>query len=594
MILNLNCPSCGQTQRVSDEMVGAKMSCSSCGAGLRVAAPKPSGSADPAPESNRAQPASTDYDPSLLPPQIRAQPAVRSHRHGLPLWVFASLGGAAAMVVVGIGIGVLVRSLGGRRASRLPHPAVEIARGVASQSVQPVTAAPSLAANTVPLLTTSAADAPPPPAMSSTGNAPTPTSPARPANTGPLTTAQLVARWEPSVALVKGEASSGTGFLVKPGVVATNAHVIDGEFIANLEVRFPSALAGKQGPLAAELLYEDAKRDLAFLAVSTTLPATEVAPSYSFIKGDEVTVIGNPGLGDDVVLENAISRGVMSSRAVIEGMNYLQLNMAINPGNSGGPVFDSAGRVIGVATLKATKAEAMAFCIPVEDLHAALKRVGPARPDLVSQHRARVAFSLLTAAGALYGIGLDIRAGLVQRAPAGVKANLLPNEPIQKLDEMLTTLDQKLFSLVDNEIPEIEADSALPEMTRNRYSDLSDSYHDMKELYADTNRPADQYASQVQDLRTKHLSQVEALQNDLKIAVPPQLLAILKARPTDGQSMAMVDVIVPAPLQSRLLRGRLSERGAGLRLPSGSSPAQSARDRMQTLRDRMRARRGIR
>ena len=106
-----------------------------------------------------------------------------------------------------------------------------------------------------------------------------------------------MAKWEPSVALVKGLASSGTGFLVRPGIVATNAHVIDEEFISSLEVRFPSAPEGKQGPLPAELLYEDPKRDLVFLKVSTDLPPIEVAPTYAFVKGEDITVIGNPGLG---------------------------------------------------------------------------------------------------------------------------------------------------------------------------------------------------------------------------------------------------------------------------------------------------------
>ncbi len=158
----------------------------------------------------------------------------------------------------------------------------------------------------------------------------------------------------------------------------------------SLEIQFPSAPQGKQGPFDAELLYEDPRRDLAFLRVASDLPAIEVAPSYAFTKGEDITVIGNPGLGDEVVLQNAISRGVMSSKTVIDGMNFLQLSMAINPGNSGGPVFDSAGRVIGVATLKSTKAEALAFCIPVDELNAALTRVGPARPDLVARHRAEV------------------------------------------------------------------------------------------------------------------------------------------------------------------------------------------------------------
>src|SRR5262249_5163379 len=159
-------------------------------------------------------------------------------------------------------------------------------------------------------------------------------------------------------------------------IVATNSHVIDDEFVSSLEVRFPSAPDGKQGPYPAELLYEDPRRDLAFLKVASDLPAIEVAPSYTFVKGEDVTVIGNPGLGEDVVLENAISRGVMSSKADLDGQHYLQLSIAVNPGNSGGPVFDSAGRVIGVVTLKSTKTEAMAFSIPVEEVRAAMAKVG--------------------------------------------------------------------------------------------------------------------------------------------------------------------------------------------------------------------------
>ena len=147
-------------------------------------------------------------------------------------------------------------------------------------------------------------------------------------------------------------------------------------------------------------------------------------------------------------------------------------------------------------------------------------------------------------------------------------------------------LDDKLISSVDDEIPEIEADTALAQMTRNRYQELSDSYNAMKDLYANTNRPADQYASQVQNLRTKYLHLVESLQKDLKIEVPPKLLELLKARASDGQSTTVVAELVPARVQSRLsrARGRLSQRDAN----ASRSPAASkgAKDRMQNLRDR--------
>ena len=80
-----------------------------------------------------------------------------------------------------------------------------------------------------------------------------------------LLTVQIVARCEPSVALIKGSVSSGTGFVIRRGIVATNAHVIEEELLSRGS-RFDSqGLEGRQGPLPAQLLYEDRKRDRAFL-----------------------------------------------------------------------------------------------------------------------------------------------------------------------------------------------------------------------------------------------------------------------------------------------------------------------------------------
>src|SRR5262249_48131505 len=157
--------------------------------------------------------------------------------------------------------------------------------------------------------------------------------------------------------------------------------------------------------------------------------------------------------------------------------------------------------VIGVVTLKSTKAEALTFCIPLEDLQAAIAKVGPPRPELMSHHRAELAFKLLTTAGALYAVGLDIRSAVLQTAPSGAtRVNLLPNEEVQKFDEILTTLDQKLFTLVDGQIPQLRADRSLSQGTQSRYEELSVNYKAMKNLYANARNPAEQYATQTQRL----------------------------------------------------------------------------------------------
>jgi hypothetical protein len=362
--------------------------------------------------------------------------------------------------------------------------------------------------------------------------------------------------------------------------------------------RFPSAPAGSQGPIKAQLLYEDRKRDLAFLAVKTDLPVLRVAPNYTFVKGEDILVIGNPGLGDEVVLENAISRGVMSAKTVLDGMHYHQMNISINPGNSGGPVFDSQGRVIGVATLKSSKTEAMGFSIPVEDVNEALTKVATARPELASRHRAIVALRLLTIGGVLYSVALEVRSGILRATPGGSDPNLLPTEEVQKLHEVVTSLDEKLFSLVDGELPGLQSDPALGQTSQRSYQDLATNYQAMKKLYVNPNRLVDQYSSQIQNLKAQHLRLIQSLQRDLSVEVSPQLLAALQPRTMAGQPPTMVAEFVPFQLQPRFLRPRpgMGPRGPmGPQPPGMRDPLQAAREQrkqmqkqMQDMRSRMR------
>jgi serine protease Do len=311
--------------------------------------------------------------------------------------------------------------------------------------------------------------------------------------------------------------------------------------------------------------------------VATDLPPLELAPNYAFQKGEDVIVIGNPGLGDEVVLENAISRGVMSAKTVIEGMNFYQMSIAINPGNSGGPVFDSTGRVIGVATLKANKAEAMGFCIPVEELKVASKELGRSHPEMIARHRAVATFKALTLAGAIYVAGIVAHAGQLGAPP----------EDVEKLHETVKSLDEKLFSQVDGEVSGLQRDSALSPRARRNYQELSASYKAMKKVYGYPTQQVNQYANHVQDLRKQHYNLVVSIRDELQVEVPPKLLAILQA-PTGGDQQQIIVVeMMPQQMQPGFRRrgpGMMGPRGPGAMNPGQSMHNQMLRQMEQQRR----------
>ncbi len=232
-----------------------------------------------------------------------------------------------------------------------------------------------------------------------------------------LSTEEVVARSEGSVALVRGEKAFGTGFLIRPGILVTNAHVIAQEPVRKLKVTFTSAPPADREAAVKGLLLEDVKRDLAFLAVDSKLPPLDIEAAYRFRRGQEVTVIGNPGTGGGEILENAVSRGVMSTLMTHKNQTFFQMSVSINPGNSGGPVIGSEGRVVGVATLKSMVREGIAGCIPVADLAAALKRVQSQRRSASESagaiHDIRTAVTPLDELGKEYAKTLDTFARLM-------------------------------------------------------------------------------------------------------------------------------------------------------------------------------------
>jgi S1-C subfamily serine protease len=179
-------------------------------------------------------------------------------------------------------------------------------------------------------------------------------------------------------------AGSGTGFVVAPGYVVTNYHVVEGATdITITDMATPS----KRHPatIVATARGHANGQDLALLrceglAHNTGIPLAE----HVAARGEDVMALGFPCTD---VLGKALkaTRGAVVSAVDESGLFFL--DCTINPGNSGGPIVDDRGRVIG-AVVAITKRELLvgnsySLGIPVEAIRAFLEKH---LPDAAKAH----------------------------------------------------------------------------------------------------------------------------------------------------------------------------------------------------------------
>jgi S1-C subfamily serine protease len=191
-------------------------------------------------------------------------------------------------------------------------------------------------------------------------------------NNKPLGTEELIKRVESSIAVIQGKYGSGSGFLINNNVVATNKHVIDGEFISQIRVIFPSDRESIKKLYSVSLIYEDPDLDIAFIQLDTKRNEyLNLMKNYELRKGQDVIIIGSPGsrINDGKrILENVVAKGIMSTKALVEGTLYYHVSIFANPGNSGGAIVDYSGNVLCTPTLKENDKEGMLFCIPSDSI----------------------------------------------------------------------------------------------------------------------------------------------------------------------------------------------------------------------------------
>ena len=156
----------------------------------------------------------------------------------------------------------------------------------------------------------------------------------------------------PSVVTVKCAGGSGTGWsadaklsssLTGAGfksIVITNHHVIE-DCLGSKDV---TLVLSNSTSVAGKVVSWNESNDVAGVVTSTLIPPLQWVGALPK-QGWWVGVLGSP-LGK----ANILTTGIVSSINTLA--KTFTLTAPINPGNSGGPVFDSTGRVLGLATSK--------------------------------------------------------------------------------------------------------------------------------------------------------------------------------------------------------------------------------------------------
>jgi S1-C subfamily serine protease len=168
-------------------------------------------------------------------------------------------------------------------------------------------------------------------------------------------TKALAAAAAPSTVKVLGNAcgyvQEGSGFVVGPGLVVTNAHVVAGEPSTQVEV------AGTSYPATTVLF--DPKFDLAVLRTRAPLGPALALDQSDVSRGTQGAVLGYPEDGGLSVGPGAVAAELSAEGRDIynEGLvvrSVYELDAVIEPGNSGGPIVGSDGMVIGMVFSRST------------------------------------------------------------------------------------------------------------------------------------------------------------------------------------------------------------------------------------------------
>jgi S1-C subfamily serine protease len=186
---------------------------------------------------------------------------------------------------------------------------------------------------------------------------------------------QIVRDVQPSVVKIRGQAPScsraleGSGFVIAPQRVLTNAHVVAGTSQVSVEVG--------SGELEAHVVFYDYNTDIAVLAVPSLTAAPLQLDTTQAQSGQDSIVLGYPLDGPYTASAARVREQMeLPGPNIYDSQNVTRqvytVYAIVRSGNSGGPLIEPNGEVIGVVFGAAVNNSETGFALTAQQVKSVL------------------------------------------------------------------------------------------------------------------------------------------------------------------------------------------------------------------------------
>jgi S1-C subfamily serine protease len=193
----------------------------------------------------------------------------------------------------------------------------------------------------------------------------------------------VVGTARPSVVKIRGVATAcqkvleGTGFVVAPNRVMSNAHVVAGSDSVTVEAE------GKK--YDATVVSYDPNQDISILAVPDLPQKPLVFADQPAKTGTDAVVLGFPGGGDFAATPARVREIIELSgpdiyKTTTVNREVYTIRGTVRQGNSGGPMINRAGEVIGVVFGAAVDDDDTGFVMTTNEVSRQLAQIGNTAP----------------------------------------------------------------------------------------------------------------------------------------------------------------------------------------------------------------------